>query len=255
MTREDFQHYLDAFNRDDFDGFSSFYAEDVDFNLGDRKRIVGRQGIVDFYRVVKQHIHEDLRINDIAIAPDGIGLHVYTKFTTFKDWPDFELWPTMPGDVRRSRASCSTSSTLPTSSPRSNRRASGHIKSGAMPDGLGLLLQHEHIACRSDPPFENLVRRPVPADPHPDIGNDALAARDPPLEGGRSHMRGHHHIGQSEQPRVDLRLELPDIETRPRRASAVPAPRPSASSSTIPPREGVDEIDMRPHQSDPAPVR
>ncbi len=77
-----------------------FYAQDVDFNLGNRKRIVGRQGIVDFYRVVKQHIHEDLRIIDIAVAPDGIGLHVYTKFTTIKDWPDFELWPTMKGDVR-----------------------------------------------------------------------------------------------------------------------------------------------------------
>ncbi len=100
MTREDFQRYLDAFNNDDFDGFSSFYADDVDFNLGDRKRIVGKQGIVDFYRPVKEHIKEDLRIIDIAVAPDGIGLHVYTKFTTFKDWPDFELWPTMAGDVR-----------------------------------------------------------------------------------------------------------------------------------------------------------
>lgn len=50
MTREEFQLYLDAFNSDDFDGFSRFYAEDVDFQLGDRKRIVGRQGIVDFYR-------------------------------------------------------------------------------------------------------------------------------------------------------------------------------------------------------------
>ncbi len=100
MTREDFQSYLDAFNNDDFDGFSRFYAENVDFNLGDRKRIVGKQGIVDFYEAVKQHIKEELRIIDIAIAPDGIGLHVYTKFTTFKDWPDFELWPTMKGDVR-----------------------------------------------------------------------------------------------------------------------------------------------------------
>ncbi len=42
MTRDDFQRYLDAFNNDDFDGFSSFYADDVDFNLGDRKRIVGK---------------------------------------------------------------------------------------------------------------------------------------------------------------------------------------------------------------------
>ena len=100
MTREDFERYLDAFNRDDFDGFSRFYAEDVDFNLGTRKRIVGRQGIVDFYRQVKQYIREELRIIDIAVGSGAIGLHVYTKFTTIKDWPDFELWPTMKGDVR-----------------------------------------------------------------------------------------------------------------------------------------------------------
>jgi hypothetical protein len=100
MTREDFDAYIDAFNRDDFDGFSRFYADDVEFNLGGRKRIVGRQGIVDFYRGVKTHIHEELRIIDLILGETGAGLHVYTRFTTIKDWPDFELWPTMKGDVR-----------------------------------------------------------------------------------------------------------------------------------------------------------
>jgi hypothetical protein len=100
MTREDFEAYIDAFNRDDFDGFSRFYADDVEFNLGGRKRIVGRQGIVDFYRGVKAHIHEELRIIDLILGETGAGLHVYTKFTTIKDWPDFELWPTVKGDVR-----------------------------------------------------------------------------------------------------------------------------------------------------------
>ncbi len=100
MTREDFERYIDAFNRDEFDVFSGYYADDVDFNLGDRKRIIGRQGIVDFYRGVKAHIHEELRIIDLILAPEGAGLHVYTKFTTIRDWPDFELWPTKVGDVR-----------------------------------------------------------------------------------------------------------------------------------------------------------
>lgn len=100
MTREDFERYIDFFNRDDFEGFSSFYADDVDFNLGDRKRIIGRQNIVNFYRGVKAHIHEDLRIIDLILGSTGAGLHVYTKFTTIKDWPDFELWPTKAGDVR-----------------------------------------------------------------------------------------------------------------------------------------------------------
>ena len=101
MTRDEFDAYIDAFNRDDFDGFSKYYAEDVEFNLGDRKQIIGRQGIVDFYRQVKAHFREELTIIDLVVTPDRIALHNGTVFTTIADWPDFELWPTMKGDVRR----------------------------------------------------------------------------------------------------------------------------------------------------------
>ena len=100
MTRDDFESYLAAFNAGDFAGFSKYYADDVEFNLGDRKQIIGPQGIVDFYTGVFEHISEDLEVVDMIVAPDGAALHSRTTFTTIKDWPDFELWPTMKGDVR-----------------------------------------------------------------------------------------------------------------------------------------------------------
>ena len=100
MTEDDFRTYIAAFNARDFAGFSKYYADDVEFNLGDRKRIVGPQGIVDFYTGVFEHIAEELEILDLIVAPDGAALHSRTKFTTIKDWPDFELWSTMKGDVR-----------------------------------------------------------------------------------------------------------------------------------------------------------
>ena len=100
MTEDDFRTYIAAFNARDFAGFSKFYANDVEFNLGDRKQIIGPQGIVDFYTGVFEHIAEELEILDLIVAPDGAALHSRTKFTTIKDWPDFELWPTMKGDVR-----------------------------------------------------------------------------------------------------------------------------------------------------------
>lgn len=100
MTEEDFRTYLAAFNAQDFDGFSKYYADDVEFNLGDRKQIIGPRGIVDFYTGVFEHISEDLEVLDLIVAPDGAALHTRTTFTTIKDWPDFELWPTMKGDVR-----------------------------------------------------------------------------------------------------------------------------------------------------------
>ena len=100
MTEDDFRTYLAAFNARDFAGFSKYYADDVEFNLGNRKRIVGPQGIVDFYTQVFEHISESLEVVDLIVAPDGAALHSRTTFTTIKDWPDFELWPTMKGDVR-----------------------------------------------------------------------------------------------------------------------------------------------------------
>ena len=92
MTEDDFRAYLA--------GFSKYYDDDFQFNLGNRKRIVGPQGIVDFYTGVFEHISESLEVVDLIVAPDGAALHSRTTFTTIKDWPDFELWPTMKGDVR-----------------------------------------------------------------------------------------------------------------------------------------------------------
>ena len=100
MTEDDFRAYIAAFNARDFAGFAKYYADDVEFRLGDRKRIVGPQGIVDFYTGVFEHIAEELEIIDLIVAPNGAALHSRTTFTTIKDWPDFELWPTMKGDVR-----------------------------------------------------------------------------------------------------------------------------------------------------------
>ena len=100
MNEDDFHAYIAAFNARDFAGFSKYYADDVEFNLGDRKQIIGPQGIVDFYTGVFDHIAEELEIKELIVAPNGAALHSRTKFTTIKDWPDFELWPTMKGDVR-----------------------------------------------------------------------------------------------------------------------------------------------------------
>jgi len=100
MTREDFESYINAFNANDFDGFSRFYADDVDFQLGDRMHIVGRENIADFYRGIKAHFAETLTILDLVLADDGACLHVYTKFETIEDWPEFTMWPTKKGDVR-----------------------------------------------------------------------------------------------------------------------------------------------------------
>lgn len=100
MTEDDFRSYIAAFNADDFEGFGRFYADDVIFELGAAKRIDGRENILAFYREVKAHITEVVTPLDVIVTPSRIAMHCRTTFETFRDWPDFEIWPTRAGDKR-----------------------------------------------------------------------------------------------------------------------------------------------------------
>jgi hypothetical protein len=100
MTEDDFRGCVAAFNANDFDGFGRFYADDVVFELGAMKRIDGRDNILAFYREVKAHIVEVVEPLAVIVTPTRIAMHCRTTFETFKDWPDFEIWPTRAGDKR-----------------------------------------------------------------------------------------------------------------------------------------------------------
>ena len=100
MTEEDFRSYVAAFNEGNFGGFGRFYADNVIFELGAMKRIVGRNNILDFYRGVKAHIVEVVTPLEVIVTPTRIAMYCRTTFDTFEDWPDFEIWPTRKGDHR-----------------------------------------------------------------------------------------------------------------------------------------------------------
>ncbi len=100
MTEEDFRSYIAAFNASDFEGFGRFYADDVTFELGAMKQIEGREAILTFYREVKAHIAEVVTPLEVIVTPGRIAMYCRTTFETFKDWPDFEIWPTIAGDKR-----------------------------------------------------------------------------------------------------------------------------------------------------------
>ena len=100
MTEDDFRRYVAAFNANDYAGFGTFYADDVVFELGSMKRIVGREAILDFYREVKAHIIEVVTPLGLIVGPRNVAMYCRTTFDTFADWPDFEIWPTKAGDHR-----------------------------------------------------------------------------------------------------------------------------------------------------------
>lgn len=99
MNRKQYQDYLDAFMRQDFDGFSRYYTDDVVFNLSGGKKIIhGRQGIVDFYRNVFERIREQLTVVWFAGDESTVAVEVDTVFTALADWPDFISRPMKAGE-------------------------------------------------------------------------------------------------------------------------------------------------------------
>jgi len=99
MTKEDYADYVACFNANDFEGFGRYYHEDVVFNLGDKKQIVGRENILDFYRDVKAKVRETLEILSVAADRDALAVHVRTEFVGLVDWPDFIAGPLMKGEA------------------------------------------------------------------------------------------------------------------------------------------------------------
>jgi hypothetical protein len=98
MNKQLFAEYIDSFNRDDFAGFSKYYAEDVVLELGKRKTLLGRQAIVDFYREVKSRIRETLVIRNVVADEAGLAAEVATEFFALEDWPDFIAGPIRKGE-------------------------------------------------------------------------------------------------------------------------------------------------------------
>lgn len=100
ITRADFAAYIGAFNANDFDGFGRFYAEDVLLELGARQ-IRGRQGILDFYRMVKARVRETLELRQLVLDESGAAAELMTEFVGLEDWPDFIAGPLTRGGAIR----------------------------------------------------------------------------------------------------------------------------------------------------------
>jgi len=100
MDKRRFRQYIDSFNRDDFEGFSSCYADDVVLELP-QTVLRGRQAIIDFYRLVKARIRETLEINQVIADEEGLAAEVATEFHALEDWPDFMVGPLRKGESIR----------------------------------------------------------------------------------------------------------------------------------------------------------
>jgi sulfur carrier protein ThiS len=100
MNKAQFHDYIDCFNRNDFAGFTRYYADDVLLELP-KMQLRGPRAIIDFYRVVKARVRETLKINEVVADSEGLAAEVDTEFLALEDWPDFIVGPMKKGDVIR----------------------------------------------------------------------------------------------------------------------------------------------------------
>lgn len=103
MRRSDYDAYVAAFNAADFAGFTTYYTDDILFEIGDRKRLRGRDEIVAFYREVKSRVRETLTVVKFIGDDEGAAAEVETEFVALEDWPEFISGPLSEGDVYRRR--------------------------------------------------------------------------------------------------------------------------------------------------------
>jgi ketosteroid isomerase-like protein len=100
LTAEDVRDYVDAFNRNDFPGFSKYYLDNVTFQ-GRGRNFKSSAEVIDFYRMVKQRMRETLTIRNIVVGPRDIAMELETELLALQDWPDFFGGAIKKGELRR----------------------------------------------------------------------------------------------------------------------------------------------------------
>jgi ketosteroid isomerase-like protein len=98
-----FRAYTAAFSNADFERFPRFYTEDVRLELGSVPPILGRQGIIDFYRPMFQKVRENLAVNSVIATDSSIELDAVTRFTAIQDAPDFVVGALQTGEYIEGR--------------------------------------------------------------------------------------------------------------------------------------------------------
>lgn len=87
LTEQDFRDYIAAFNRNDFEGFGKYYAEDVEFE-GRGRHFKSRDEVLSFYREVKKRLRETITIHEVIVGPQGLAAEIETELYAFVDWPE-----------------------------------------------------------------------------------------------------------------------------------------------------------------------
>lgn len=98
ISAESFARYIDAFNRDDYATFGSYYDENVVLVIAGKRELRGRQAIFDFYRTVKAQAPRTIEINAVVTAGNQLAAELQSEFVALADLPYFAAGPLKKGE-------------------------------------------------------------------------------------------------------------------------------------------------------------
>lgn len=102
MTEDEFRAYIDAFNRDDFNVYSSYYADDVEIAWRGGEIVVrGADAIVARYRELHKTVRQRIEIQFVLTGDRHVAGEAHTTFTALADTPDFIVRPLKAGESVR----------------------------------------------------------------------------------------------------------------------------------------------------------
>lgn len=102
LTERDLRDYFAAFNSNDFDGFTRYYADNLVFE-GRGRLFKNRDEMVNFYRKVKSRIRETVTLKEVVVGRNEMAIEIETELDAFEDWLDMPTGPIRKGERHRSQ--------------------------------------------------------------------------------------------------------------------------------------------------------
>jgi ketosteroid isomerase-like protein len=98
LSRAEFASYIDAFNRNEYERFATYYAPDIRLVIAGKHDLSGREAIVEFYRSVKATTRRTITVNRLITTPHAVAAELQSEFLALADLPDFTAGPMRKGE-------------------------------------------------------------------------------------------------------------------------------------------------------------
>jgi hypothetical protein len=107
MNREQYMEYINHFNNKRYDAMMGYFTPDLTVEFFTdwanpempARTMHGREGFIDAYRKLHEHVREVLELGDFLASGNRLFAELYVEFHCFKDIPEVLVRPMRKGEV------------------------------------------------------------------------------------------------------------------------------------------------------------